>query len=113
MGYRNRLPASEHDCLVRLTALLQVEKGVAESLRLVLGELARGFDCEKGIFAFRDTEVERIFVWTVEPGEAKRLRPENLPLSQGDVFLFHYPQTTVRWNQANPFPAAFAWHPHA
>ena len=40
MGYRNRLHASEHDFLVRLTALLHVEKGVAESLRLLLGELA-------------------------------------------------------------------------
>src|SRR5579864_7575261 len=87
MGYRNRLHASEHDFLVRLTALLHVEKGVAESLRLLLGELAKGFDCEKGIFAFRDVEMERIFVWTVAPQEAKRLTPENLPLSKGDVFL--------------------------
>ena len=67
MGYRNRMHASEHDFLVRLTALLHVEKGVAESLRLLLGELASGFDCEKGIFAFRDAELERIFVWTAVP----------------------------------------------
>src|SRR5438445_453190 len=110
MGYRNRLHASEHDFLVRLTALLQVEKGVAESLRLVLGELARSFDCEKGIFAFRDTEVERIFVWTVEPGEARRLTPENLPLSKGEVFLFDYPEASVCWNQGNGLRAAFGWN---
>src|SRR5438309_7117519 len=110
IGYRNRLHASEHDFLVRLTALLQVEKGVAESLRLVLGELARSFDCEKGIFAFRDTEVERIFVWTVEPGEAKRLTPENLPLSKGEVFLFDYPEASVCWNQGNGLRAAFGWN---
>jgi len=42
MGYRNRLHASEHDFQVRLTTLLHAEKGVAESLRLLLGELAGG-----------------------------------------------------------------------
>ena len=110
MGYRNRLHASEHDFLVRLTAMLQVEKGVAESLRRVLGELAQGFDCERGIFAFRDTEVERIFVWNVVPGEDKRLTPENLPLSKGDVFLFDYPEASVCWNQGNGIRAAFGWN---
>jgi signal transduction histidine kinase len=110
MGYRNRLHASEQDFLVRLTAMLQVEKGVAESLRLVLGELASGFDCEKAIFAFRDTEVERIFVWTVAPSEAKRLTPENLPLSKGDVFLFDYAEASVCWNQGNGIRATFGWN---
>src|SRR5579863_3848123 len=110
MGYRNRLHASEHDFLVRLTALLQVEKGVAESLRLVLGELASGFDCERGMFAFRDTEMERIFVWMVAPGEAKRLTPENLPLSKGDVFLFDYPEASFCWNQGNGIRATFGWN---
>ena len=110
MGYRNRLHASEHDFLVRLTAMLQVEKGVAESLRLVLGELAVGFDCERGIFAFRDTELERIFVWTVAPGEDKRLTPENLPLSKGDVFLFDYPEASICWNQGNGIRATFGWN---
>lgn len=110
MGYRNRLHASEHDFLVRLTAMLRVERGVAESLRLVLGELALGFDCERGIFAFRDTELERIFVWTVAPGEGKRLTPENLPLSKGDVFLFDYPEASICWNQGNGIRATFGWN---
>ncbi len=110
MGYRIRLHASEHDFLVRLTALLHVEKGVAESLRLLLGELARGFDCERGIFAFRDAELERIFVWTVAPGEAKRLVPENLPLSRGDIFMFDDPEASVCWRQGNGARAAFGWN---
>jgi len=76
----------------------------------VLGELARGFDCERGIFAFRDTEMERIFVWTVAPGEAKRLTPEHLPLSKGDVFLFDYPEASFCWNQGNGIRATFGWN---
>jgi signal transduction histidine kinase len=109
MGDRNRLHASEQDFLVGLAALLQVERGVAESLRLLLGELAGGFNCEKGIFAFRDTELERIFVWTVAPGETKRLTPENLPLSKGEVFLFDYPEASVCWNSGNGLRPAFGW----
>jgi signal transduction histidine kinase len=110
MGYRNRLHASEHDFLVGLTAMLQVEKGVAESLRLVLSELAGGFDCEKGIFAFRDTEVERIFVWTAAAGDPKHVTPENLPLSKADVFLLDYPEASVCWNQGNGLRATFGWN---
>jgi signal transduction histidine kinase len=110
MGYRNRLHASEHDFLVRLTAMLQVEKGVAESLRLVLGELARGFDCERGILAFRDPELERIFVWTAAAGETKRLTPESLPLSKAEAFLFDYPEASICWNQGNGLRAAFGWN---
>ncbi len=110
MGYRNRMHASEHDFLVRLTALLHVEKGVAESLRLLLGELASGFDCEKGIFAFRDAELERIFVWTASPGDGKRLAPENLPLTKGDLFLFDHPEASVCWPPGNGTRAAFGWN---
>ncbi len=110
MGFRNRLHASEHDFLVRLTAMLQVEKGVAESLRLVLGELARGFDCERGILAFRDPELERIFVWTAAAGETKRLTPESLPLSKGDLFLFDCPEASICWNRGNGLRAAFGWN---
>jgi signal transduction histidine kinase len=110
MGYRTRMHSSEHDFLARLTATLHAEKGVAESLRLVLEELARGFDCERGIFAFRDAELERIFVWTAVPGDSQRLRPESLPLSKGEVFLFDYPEASVCWNQTNGTRAAFGWN---
>ena len=44
-------------------------------MRLLLDELARGFDCEKAHLAFRDAEVERIFVWTVATGQSGRLTP--------------------------------------
>ena len=56
LGDRNRRHAAEHEFLARLTGMLKVEQGVAESLRLMLDELARGFDCEKAILVFRDAE---------------------------------------------------------
>src|SRR5712692_2815293 len=45
-GERFRRHAAEHEFLARLTGLLQVEQGMAESLRLILDELSRAFVCE-------------------------------------------------------------------
>ena len=64
LGDRNRLHAAEHEFLARLTGMLKVEQGIAESLRMVLDELRRAFKCEKAILVFRDAEVERLFVWS-------------------------------------------------
>ena len=77
---------------------------------MMLDELARGFDCEKAILAFRDAEVERIFVWTVQAGQAERLSPENLPLVRGDAFLLDHLDATVCWNQMDAQGAGFGWN---
>ena len=63
LGSRQRRHATEQEFLAQLTGQLEVDRGMAESLRLVLGELVRAFDCEEAILAFRDTDIERIFVW--------------------------------------------------
>jgi signal transduction histidine kinase len=110
IGYRDQLHISEHEFVARLSGVLQVERGVAESLRLLLGELTREFDCEKAILAFRDPELERIFVWTVIKGEEKQITPENAPLSRGEAFLFDSPEASVCWNQMNGARAGFGWN---
>src|SRR3989454_8539738 len=70
LGERNRRHAAEHGFLARLTSLLQVDQGLAESLRQVLDELARAFACEDALLTFRDADIERIFVWQVRAGQA-------------------------------------------
>jgi signal transduction histidine kinase len=110
LGDQNRLHAAEHDYLARLTGMLQIERGVTESLRMMLDELARGFDCEKAILAFRDAEAERVFVWTVQAGQVERLSPENLPLVRGDAFLLDHMDATVCWNQMDAQGAGFGWN---
>ena len=52
LGDQNRLHAAEHEYLARLTGMLQIEHGVTESLRMMLDELARGFECEQGHSGF-------------------------------------------------------------
>lgn len=110
LGDRNRLHAAEHEFLARLTGLLQVDKGVTESLHLLLEELARGFDCEKALLAFRDLEAERIFVWAVAKGQSGRLTPESLPLARADVFLLDRPDASICWNHLDGSGSGFGWN---
>lgn len=82
----------------RLLGMLQVEKGLAESLRSVLEELARVFECEQALLVFRDAELERIFVWRVRPGDTGPLVPESLPLARADAYLVDTLDADYAWN---------------
>jgi signal transduction histidine kinase len=110
VGDGNRRHAAEHDYLSRLTGMLQIEQGVSESLRMMLEELAQGFNAEKAIFAFRDAEIERVLVWSVDIGQPGRISPENLPLPRGDAFLLDRPEAVLCWNRLDTVSAGFGWN---
>jgi len=110
LGDRNRLHAAEHEFLARVTGMLKVEQGIAESLRMVLDELRCAFKCEKAILVFRDAEVERLFVWTVVAGQSGRISPESLPLARADSFLLDHPEATVCWNSMTGAGIGFGWN---
>jgi signal transduction histidine kinase len=112
LGDRNRLHAAEHEFLARLAGNLKAERGIAESLRLALDELRCGFECEKAILVFRDTEVERIFVWTVGEGQEGRISPESVPVARADAFLLDQPDATVCWNDMHGSGIGFGWNRH-
>ncbi|MBI3669794.1 MAG: sensor histidine kinase [Acidobacteria bacterium] len=110
LGERNRRHAAEHDFLTRLSGLLQVDQGVAESLRRVLDELARAFACQLALLVFRDADLERIFLWKVRPGESERISPESLPLTRGDGFLLDDLDATLCWNSLEGAGEGFGWN---
>ena len=110
LGSRQRRHATEQEFLAQLTGQLEVDRGMAESLRLVLGELVRAFDCEEAILAVRDTDIERIFVWRFRSGDDSRLTPENLPLNRSDGFLLDQPDASVCWNQLEGAGEGFGWN---
>jgi len=110
LGDRHRRHAAEHEFLARLTGLLQVDQGVAESLRLVLNELAGAFACQQAFLVFRDPDLERIFVWKVKPGETGRLSPGSLPLTRGEGYLLDNPDATVCWNSLEGAGEGFGWN---
>ena len=110
LGERLRRHAAEHEFLARISGLLSVEQGVAESLRLMLGELARAFDCDQALLVFRDAELERIFLWKARLSETGRITPENLPLARGDGYLLDAPDASLCWNELEGAGDGFGWN---
>jgi signal transduction histidine kinase len=109
LGHRHRRHVIEHEFLSRLTGLLQVEKGVAEALRILLSEVAQAFDSQDAALVFRDAEMERIFLWKVHVGETGRIVPENLPLTRADGFLLDVPYASICWNAPGCAGKGFGW----
>jgi signal transduction histidine kinase len=109
LGDRGRRHAEENEFLTRLTATIQVEQGMAESLRLMLEELAREFRCQSTMLVYRDAELERVFLWRVKVGISERLVPENLPFFRGQAYLLDDLNGSVAWNGLNRDRRAFGW----
>jgi signal transduction histidine kinase len=110
LGSRQRRHATEQEFLARLTGMLEVERGMAESLRLVLSELVDTFECEEAVLAVRDADIDRIFVWRVRAGDESRLTPENLPTTRSDGFLLDHPDASVCWNHLGGSGDGFGWN---
>jgi signal transduction histidine kinase len=109
LGDRTRLFAAESDFLASITSTMQVDQGLAESLRLLLDDLAVVFRAEQALLVYRDTDLERIFVWRLKHGESERLVPENLPLSRSDGFLLDDMDAALCWNHLQGPGSGFGW----
>jgi signal transduction histidine kinase len=110
LGSRQRRHATEQEFLAHLTGLLEVDRGMAESLRMVLTEMVRTFACEEAVLAVRDADIDRIFVWRLRAGDDSRLTPENLPTTRSDGFLLDHPDASVCWNHLGGAGDGFGWN---
>jgi signal transduction histidine kinase len=109
LGDLNRRFASQIEFFSRISATMQVDQGLAESLRLFLEELATTFGAEEALLLYRDTDLERIFLWRLKAGESERLVPESMPLSRTDGFLLDDMDATVCWNSLEGPGSGFGW----
>ena len=109
LGDRNRRFASQIEFFSRINSTMQVDQGLAESLRLFLQELATTFDTEEALLLYRDPDLERIFLWRMKAGESERLVPESLPLSRTDGFLLDDMDATICWNSLAGPGDGFGW----
>src|SRR5258708_36709779 len=109
LGDRNRRFASQTEFLSRISATMQVDQGLAEALRLFLEELATTFGAEEALLLYRDTDLERIFLWRLKAGESERLVPESMPLSRMDGFLLDDMDATICWNSLAGPGSGFGW----
>jgi signal transduction histidine kinase len=109
LGDRNRRFASQIEFFSRISSTMQVDQGLAESLRLFLQELATSFSSEEALLLYRDTDLERIFLWRMKAGESDRLVPESMPLSRTDGFLLDDMDATICWNSLSGPGSGFGW----
>ncbi len=101
LGTREHQHMARQQFLEKITGLLQFERGLNESIRKVLGELALAFKCEQACLAIRDDELERLFIWKVRPDNSEPSGPEALSLSRSDVFLLDTLEVSMGWNCGN------------
>jgi signal transduction histidine kinase len=109
LGAREREHLSRQDFLEKLTGLLQFDRGLTESIRQVLGELAVAFQCETSCLAALEEDLERIFVWRVRPGELASSGAETMPQARSDTFLVDCLETTLCWEFKNGAGEGFGW----
>jgi signal transduction histidine kinase len=109
LGDLSRSFAAQNELLARVSSTMQVDQGLSESLRLLLEELTQAFHTDGAMLVYRDSDLERIFVWQLKSGESERLIPENLPLARADGFLLDDLDATICWNSLVAQGAGFGW----
>jgi signal transduction histidine kinase len=109
LGDLNRRFAAQIEFFSRINSTMQVDQGLAESLRLFLEELAISFNAEEALLLYRDTDLERIFLWRLKSGESERIVPESMPLSRTDGFLLDDLDATICWNSLVGPGSGFGW----
>jgi signal transduction histidine kinase len=109
LGDLNRRFAAQIEFFSRINSTMQVDQGLAESLRLFLEELAISFNSEEALLLYRDTDLERIFLWRLKSGESERIVPESMPLSRTDGFLLDDLDATICWNSLVGPGSGFGW----
>jgi signal transduction histidine kinase len=109
LGDRSRRVDIENQFFSRITATMQVDQGLAECLRLLLDELAHAFQTEEALLAYRDADLERIFLWHLKAGVTERISPQNIPLTRADGFLLDDIDATICWNSLVGEGSGFGW----
>ena len=109
LGMRERTLLGEDRFIESLLSMIRVEKGLAESVRLVLSELAREFDCERALLVICDEEIERLFVWRGEQDRRHAFPPETLALTRAGAFLAEDLSHSVCWNSLEGSGQGFGW----
>jgi signal transduction histidine kinase len=109
LGAREREHLERQQFLEKVSRLLQFDRGLTESVRQALGEIALEFECEQACLAIRDEELERLFVWKIHPNDREIGGPETLPLSRSDTFLTDAFETSFCWEFNDGAGMGFGW----
>ncbi|HTZ73642.1 MAG TPA: histidine kinase, partial [Candidatus Aquilonibacter sp.] len=109
LGAREREHLAHQQFLEKIVSLLRFERGLTESIRKALGELADGFQCDQASLVIRDEDLERIFVWKVKVTDAQQAPPETLPLSRSETYLLDSFEVSMGWDFNGGKGEGFGW----
>jgi signal transduction histidine kinase len=109
LGAREREHLARQQFLEKITGHLQFNQGLTESIRQALAELTREFECEQACLAFRDDELERLFVWRVRQSDTEARGPEVFSLARCESFLIDSLEVSLCWNYKNGAGEGFGW----
>src|SRR5271154_6090860 len=109
LGAREREHLERQQFLEKLSQLLQFDRGLTESVRQALGEIALTFGCEQACLAIRDEELERLFVWKIHPSEREPAGPETLALARSETFLTDSFEVSFAWEFNDGAGTGFGW----
>jgi signal transduction histidine kinase len=109
LGAREREHLARQQFLEKITSALRYDRGLTESIRQALGELAVAFRCEQACLAIRDDDLERIFVWRVKPNETEPEPPETLALGRSETYLLDSLEISMGWEFNGGKGNGFAW----
>ncbi len=109
LGAREREHLARQQFLEKTTALLRFDRGLTESIRQLLGEMALAFKCEQAVLATRDDEIERVFVWRVRAGDRESRGPDTLPLARAETYLIDSLEVSLCWEFKNGSGEGFGW----
>ena len=109
LGAREREHLARQQFLERITAHLQFNRGLTESIRQALAELTREFECEQACLAFRDDELERLFVWRMTSADVETRGPEVYSLARCESFLIDSLEVSLCWTYKSHSGEGFGW----
>ena len=109
LGAREREHLERQQFLEKVSRLLQFDRGLTESVRQALGEIALAFECEQACLAIRDEELERLFVWKIHANDRELGGPETLPLSRSDTFVTDAFESSFCWEFNDGPGIGFGW----
>ena len=109
LGAREREHLARQQFLEKITSALRYDRGLTESIRQALGELAVAFRCEQACLAIRDDDLERLFVWKVKPSAMEPDPPDTLPLARSETYLLDSLEISMAWEFNGGKGGGFAW----
>ncbi len=98
IGGEQRRRDEQRSFVNQVTDKIRVEHGFGESLRQVMGVIARIFDVERCLLAFYDRDADRLYLWHFHTESPERIRLEERDPVQRAWFFLDKLEANIYWN---------------